>query len=177
MNNFQQITRSPEALGAFLRSLSCVEGPWDKEFQARFCAGCDAENCDACTNSAARNSPAWWLGLDGGALEQAAPQVAATPDGSPVVLWVDGVNSSIVLEHYGHVKDLMVHTGFWRNDGTIFQKLAQVPELIEQYGKGKIRAIFDYDPDYPRALIQIWGLPTPDLQSAFPEGTAARENR
>lgn len=74
MNNFQQITKSPEALGAFLRSLSCVEGPWDKEFQARFCAGCDAENCDACPNSAARNSPVWWLGLDGGALEQAAPQ-------------------------------------------------------------------------------------------------------
>ena len=169
MNNFQQITRSPEALGAFLRSLPCVEGPWDKDFQARFCAGCAAENCDACPNGTARNSPAWWLGLE--AAEQEAPQVAATPDGSPVVLWVDGVNSGIVLEHYGHVKDIMVHTGFWRNDGTIFQKLAQVPELIEKYGKGKIRAIFDYDPDFPRALIQIWGL-----KSAFPEGTAAREH-
>ena len=32
MNNFQQITRSPEALGAFLRALPVVEGPWDKEF-------------------------------------------------------------------------------------------------------------------------------------------------
>ena len=175
MNNFQQITRSPEALGAFLRSLPCVEGPWDKEFQARFCAGCGAENCDACPNEAARNSPVWWLSLE--AAEQKAPQVAATPDGSPVVLWVDGVNSSIVYAHYGYVKDLAISAGFWRNDGTIFQKLAQVPELIERYGKGKIRAIFDYDPDYPRALIQIWGLPSPDLQSAFPEGTAARENR
>lgn len=176
MNNFQQITRSPEALGAFLRSLPCVEGPWDAEFQERFCAGCSAENCDDCPNGAARNNPAWWLGLDGGAPEQAQQGGAAERGSSPVVLWVDGVNSGLVLDHYGYVKDVMVHTGFWRNDGTIFQKLAQVPELIERYGNGKIRAIFDYDPDFPRALIQIWGLPAPDLKSAFPVGTTTGEN-
>lgn len=68
MNNYQQITKSPEALGAFLRSLPVVEGPWDAEFQARFCAGCPAENCDACPHGAARNNPGWWLGLDAGAV-------------------------------------------------------------------------------------------------------------
>lgn len=35
----------------------------DKEFQARFCAGCAAENCDDCPHAAERNNPRWWLTL------------------------------------------------------------------------------------------------------------------
>lgn len=64
VNNYQQITKSMEALGAFLRSLPVVEGPWDTEFQARFCAVCPAENCDSCPHGAARNNPVWWLGRE-----------------------------------------------------------------------------------------------------------------
>lgn len=79
MNNFQQITKSPEALGAFLRSLPVVEGPWDTEFQARFCAACPAENCDVCPHGTARNSPGWWLALDAGAAGQ-PPQEGAVID-------------------------------------------------------------------------------------------------
>ena len=78
MNNYQQITQTTEALGTFLRSLPVVEGPWDAEFQARFCAGCPAENCDACPHGAARNNPGWWLALDAGAVEQ-PPQEGYTP--------------------------------------------------------------------------------------------------
>ena len=70
MNNYQQITQTPEVLGAFLRSLPVVEGPWDVEFQARFCAGCPAENCNACQHGTACNNPGWWLALDAGAGEQ-----------------------------------------------------------------------------------------------------------
>lgn len=29
MNNFERITASPEALGAFLASLPVLQGPWD----------------------------------------------------------------------------------------------------------------------------------------------------
>lgn len=47
----------------------------DKEFQARFCAGCAAENCDACPNQRFRNNPGWWLTLEAGG-DQAAAQGA-----------------------------------------------------------------------------------------------------
>ena len=32
MNNFERITASPEALGAFLASLHILQGPWDDAF-------------------------------------------------------------------------------------------------------------------------------------------------
>ncbi len=63
MTQFEKITQSPETLGAFLAALSVIDGPWDTEFQARFCAGCAAENCDACPNQRFRNNPGWWLTL------------------------------------------------------------------------------------------------------------------
>lgn len=66
MTQYEQITQSPETLGAFLAALPVIDGPWDKEFQARFCAGCAAENCDACPHAAERNNPGWWLNLDSG---------------------------------------------------------------------------------------------------------------
>ena len=164
MNNYQQITQTTEALGTFLRSLPVVEGPWDAEFQARFCAGCPAENCDACPHGAARNNPGWWLALDAGAGEQ-PPQEGYTP-----VLWPDGVNSRMVLEHYGYKRDLDGPRGFWSNDGTIFERFCKIPEVIQQFGNGKIRVIFDYDPDFPRALVQILGLAQPDIKSIFGNG-------
>ncbi len=61
MTQFEEITQSPETLAAFLSSLPVIDGPWDKEFQARFCAGCAAENCDDCPNQRFRNNPGWWL--------------------------------------------------------------------------------------------------------------------
>ena len=33
MNNFEEITKNPETLGAFLRGLPVIEAPWDEEFQ------------------------------------------------------------------------------------------------------------------------------------------------
>ena len=63
VNNFEKLTKGPDALGAFLRTLPVLEGPWDAEFHARFCAGCAAENCDACPHEEFRNNPGWWLTL------------------------------------------------------------------------------------------------------------------
>ena len=74
MTQFEKITESPDALGAFLVSLPVIHGPWDTEFQARFCAGCAAENCDACPNERFRNNPGWWLTLEAGGNQAAAEE-------------------------------------------------------------------------------------------------------
>ena len=64
VTQFEKITESPETLAAFLAALPVIDGPWDKEFQARFCAGCAATDCDACPHAAERNNPGWWLNLE-----------------------------------------------------------------------------------------------------------------
>lgn len=63
MTQFEKITESPDALGAFLASLPIVEGPWDAAFQERFCAYCPEKNCDNCKCDELRNNPRWWLSL------------------------------------------------------------------------------------------------------------------
>lgn len=63
MNNFERITASPEALGAFLASLPVLQGPWDDAFHRTFCDTCHVEDCDAegCPHQAERNNPTWWI--------------------------------------------------------------------------------------------------------------------
>lgn len=66
MTKFEEITKSPEVLGAFLRSLPIIEGPWDEEFQRQFCSGCGKVSCDdgsRCPNEEKRDNPGWWLTL------------------------------------------------------------------------------------------------------------------
>lgn len=60
--NFEKITASPEALAAFLRSLSPISAPWDDAFHSRVCAGCSEEDCDKCRR-VERDNPLWWLNL------------------------------------------------------------------------------------------------------------------
>ncbi|MCM1334032.1 MAG: hypothetical protein NC237_03165 [Eubacterium sp.] len=62
VTNFQQITRSPEALAAFLRGLAVLSAPWDDDFHSRICDGCEAEDCDSCRREE-RDNPLWWLDL------------------------------------------------------------------------------------------------------------------
>lgn len=67
MSNFEKITASPEALGAFLSSLPIATGPWDELFHRKFCDSCidscGTKNCDTpgCPHQAERNNPTWWL--------------------------------------------------------------------------------------------------------------------
>ena len=59
MTEFERITRSPETLAAFLASLPCIDGPWDVEFQKRFCRGCARADCDGaepCPHAAERSN-------------------------------------------------------------------------------------------------------------------------
>lgn len=62
VTNFKRITQSPEALAAFLRSLSVLSAPWDDAFHSRVCDGCKAEDCDSCRREE-RDNPLWWLDL------------------------------------------------------------------------------------------------------------------
>ena len=59
MRIYDELTASPETLGAFLKSLPVLDAPWDRTFQERFCAGCKAESCDNCQNEKYRNNPEW----------------------------------------------------------------------------------------------------------------------
>ncbi len=68
MNNFEKITVSAGVLSDFLRVLPVIEGPWDKEFQKRFCQNCRASGQESCNNycpdADKRNNPEWWLSLE-----------------------------------------------------------------------------------------------------------------
>ena len=63
MSNFEKITATPEALGAFLAPLPVATGPWDESFHEKFCASCEREECDTehCPHQNERNNPTWWL--------------------------------------------------------------------------------------------------------------------
>lgn len=69
MTNYERITQSPEALGAFLSSLPCIDGPWDEEFHKRYCSACVEPECDRCPNEDYRGNPGWWLNLAAGQAE------------------------------------------------------------------------------------------------------------
>lgn len=72
MTHFEKLTESPDKLGAFLRSLPILEGPWDEEFQRQFCSGCGKATCDdgsCCPHEEQRNNPGWWLTLEAPAAE------------------------------------------------------------------------------------------------------------
>lgn len=69
-------------------------------------------------------------------------------------------NPKDVFEHYGYEYDNPLQgVGIWANE-TVIQRLKNLPAIFEQYGyeKRKVKIIFDYDPDFPRALLQVWGL-------------------
>lgn len=67
---FDAITKDKPTLAGCLRSLPCIEAPWDAAFQKRYCSSCTAENCDACANEKFRNNPEWWLSLPAAEVEQ-----------------------------------------------------------------------------------------------------------
>ena len=70
-------------------------------------------------------------------------------------------DAKAILKHYGYNGDSTAQTiGLWPNDGTAIARLGQLPEALGLYKaeKSKIRVVFDYDPDYPRAVLQVWGL-------------------
>ena len=101
MTNYERITATPEALGAFLETLPIASGPWDVEFHRTFCKDCTAANCDGgnCPNNAQRNNPLWWLMQDGG---------RELPQGGPV-------------DKLGFLRDFLEGKTRWNfPEGTVF---------------------------------------------------------
>ena len=65
------------------------------------------------------------------------------------------------LAHFGYDRSGVAPAiGIWPNDGDALIRLGHLPEVLRlhQAEKKKIRIVFDYDPDFPKALLQIWGL-------------------
>lgn len=67
---FDAITKEARQRGLVLRSLPCIEAPWDAAFQKRYCSSCTADSCDDCPNEQFRNNPEWWLSLPAAEVEQ-----------------------------------------------------------------------------------------------------------
>lgn len=70
-------------------------------------------------------------------------------------------DTEATLKHYGYDTEIAAPAmGLWSNDGTTISRLGKLPEVLSMYKaeKRKIRVVFDYDPDYPRALLQVFGL-------------------
>lgn len=70
------------------------------------------------------------------------------------------MNSDAVIEHYGYGPETVnapgTYLGFWPNGDSVFDGLAKLPELLDR--KQKVRIVFDYDPDFPSAMIQVCGV-------------------
>lgn len=70
-------------------------------------------------------------------------------------------NTKDALKHYGYPEDTPdkdVGIGLWDKSDAL-DRLAKLPEMLPHLdGNKKIRVVFDYDPDFPKALLQITGL-------------------
>lgn len=70
-------------------------------------------------------------------------------------------NTKDTLKHYGYPEDIPdkdVGIGLWDKSDAL-DRLAKLPEMLPYLdGNKKIRVVFDYDPDFPKALLQITGL-------------------
>ena len=57
-----------------------------------------------------------------------------------------------IAEHFGYAALANKH-GCWKVQPGVFDRIRSLPEVLDPHKK--IRVIFDYDPDFSRALIQI----------------------
>lgn len=84
-------------------------------------------------------------------------------------VWEDGMNRAKVMEHYGYkdTQEAHVAMGFWKKES--------VPERIGLLSEGllsaldfkkKIRVIFEYDPDFPRAYLRVEGTKEVNVEEA-----------
>lgn len=77
MNHFEKITKSPDTLAKFLQTLPVLDGPWDEEFEKRFCVDCLCCDCNGCPHEEYRNNPLWWLHLETEENRKPAKEVTA----------------------------------------------------------------------------------------------------
>ena len=101
VTQFEKITESREALGAFLTALPVIHGPWDKEFQARFCADCLYLGCDTCPHAVQLQRALVRAVAD----DHLVLSILGHADAEPTIpLWADGADSD------GHIQHTALHT-------------------------------------------------------------------
>lgn len=94
--------------------------------------------------------------------------------------WSADTTRKETFEHFGYEyeREPKHGVGRWANDGeAIMRNIRALPEILEQFTdpKEKIRIIFDYDPNFPRALFQIWGLQKHDWESVKSDNSCTPE--
>ncbi len=74
--------------------------------------------------------------------------------------WNDGMSREAVLEHYGYedIQEPHVAMGFWTK-GSVPGRIENLSDALTKVldFKKRIRVIFEYDPDFPRAYLRIEG--------------------
>lgn len=83
--------------------------------------------------------------------------------------WSADATRKETFEHFGYEyeREPKHGVGRWANDGeAIMRNIRALPEILEQFTdpKEKIRIIFDYDPNFPRALFQCVRWPADEKQ-------------
>ena len=94
--------------------------------------------------------------------------------------WDKDATRDETFKHFGYEN---VHapkhgTGCWANDGeTIPRNIQELPEALELIVEPneKVRIIFDYDPNFPRALFQCVRWPADEKQITESEYTSTPE--
>ncbi len=61
--------------------------------------------------------------------------------------------ASEVAEHYGY-SDISTFRGMWPIQPSVLEKIKLLPEVLDE--TKKFRVIIDYDPEFTRALVQIF---------------------
>jgi hypothetical protein len=65
----------------------------------------------------------------------------------------DEITMEDVAAHFG-VEKLASYCSAWPNNGEQLQRLSQLPEFVKKNADKTVRVTFDYDPEYPRMLLQ-----------------------
>ena len=58
-----------------------------------------------------------------------------------------------VAEHYGYA-EISTFRGMWPIEPGVLEKIKKLPEVLNE--KEKFRIVIDYDPEFTRALVQIF---------------------
>ena len=149
MTIFEQITASPDALGAFLASLPVANSPWDEAFHKEVCAKCGQTDCDPIyPNQNKRNNPTWWLKQE------------ATPSDKSVAHPEKCLYYKEVFAHFGidleEYRQRVKGTGgslSWGIGGT--EQAADCTADMVGFGASQSqRIIIDYDKDFGSFLVR-----------------------
>lgn len=94
--------------------------------------------------------------------------------------WDKDATRDETFKHFGYKNEHAPKhgTGCWANDGeTIPRNIQELPEALELIVEPneKVRIIFDYDPNFPRALFQCVRWPADEKQITESEYTSTPE--